>query len=181
MPITLDQGSDIWMRGTSIVGRHVPAAARAQPGTAMTGGAGQVRPRVRQTSLYATCVPGLGRMLRRELDADGTAITGTGSDGRTEMVFVAADRPGRAALMRSRLAEDVLAEIGRASRAGGAGPGAVAAMAWQPDGVQRALSVWAEEVTPLSASMRYRVITRLRGERSFLRSELRQAMTALGP
>jgi 23S rRNA G2445 N2-methylase RlmL len=145
----------------------------------MTGRAGPARPQVRQTPLFATCVPGLGRMLRREPESDGTTVTGTGSDGRMDMVFFAADRAGRAALMRSRLAEELFAEIGRASRAGGAGPNAVAAMAWQPDAVQRALSVWAEEVSPLSASMKYRVIARVRSERRFLRSDLRQAMTAL--
>jgi len=47
----------------------------------MTGRGGQVRSRARQTRLYATCVPGLGRMLRRQLDAiDGVVSTGTGSD-----------------------------------------------------------------------------------------------------
>ena len=145
----------------------------------MTGQAGQSRPRVRQTPLFATCVPGLGRMLRREPESDGTVVTGTGSDGRMEMVFFAADRAGRTALMSSRLAEGVFAEIGRANRAGGAGPRAVAAMAWQPAAVQRALSVWAEEVGPLAGSMKYRVIARVRSERKFLRSELRQAMTAI--
>jgi 23S rRNA G2445 N2-methylase RlmL len=52
-------------------------------------------------------------------------------------------------------------------------------MAWQPDAVQRALSVWAEEVRPLSASMKYRVTVRVRSERRFRRSDLRQAMTAV--
>ena len=35
---------------------------------------------------------------------------------------------------------------------------AVASMAWQADAVQRALSVWAEEVRPLAGSMTFRVI-----------------------
>ncbi len=144
----------------------------------MTGQTGSARPRPRQTPLYAACVPGLGRMLRGELHTSGTTVTDTSSDGRTQLVFVAADRAGRAALLRSRLAEDVFAEIGRASRAGGAGPSAVADMAWQPAAVQRALSVWAEEVAPLSASMTFRVIVRLRTERRFPRSEMRQALTA---
>jgi 23S rRNA G2445 N2-methylase RlmL len=177
-PQTLAQGPDVRMRRASIVGRHV-LAAPVRAGIAMTGRVGPERPRIRQTSLYASCVPGLGRMLRRQLDADGTTITGTGSDGRSQLVFLAADRAGRAALMRSRLAESVFAEIGRASRAGGAGPGAVAALACKPDGLQRALSVWAEEVAPLSASMTFRVIARVRSQSRFLRSELRRAMRAM--
>jgi tRNA G10 N-methylase Trm11 len=95
------------------------------------------------------------------------------------MIFLAADRAGRAALIGSRLAEDAFAEIGRASRAGGASPGIVARTVWQPEAVQRALSVWAEEVSPLAGSMSFRVVVRVRTERAFLRSELRQAMTAI--
>jgi 23S rRNA G2445 N2-methylase RlmL len=137
------------------------------------------RPPARRSRLFATCVPGLSRMLRRELaEAGGIEPTGTGYDGRAELVFFEADRAGRAAALASRLAEDVFAETGRANRAAGAGPASVAAMAWQPDGVQRALSVWADEVRPLAGSMQYRVITRVLTENRFLRTELRQAMVA---
>jgi 23S rRNA G2445 N2-methylase RlmL len=145
----------------------------------MTGTAGRPRPRVRRTRMFATCVPGLSRMLRRQLEQDdGIECTGTGFDGRADIVFFEADRAGRETAMASRLAEDVFAETGRASRTGASGPGAVAALAWPPDGVQRALSVWADEVRPLSGSMSFRVITRVLGESRFLRTDLRQAMTA---
>jgi 23S rRNA G2445 N2-methylase RlmL len=144
--------------------------------------------------MFATCVPGLGRLLRRQLDElAGVTSTGSGYDGRADVVFFAADRAGRAQALRSPLAEDVFAEIGRANRgaiAGGSGgssrPGrygigaaAVAAGCWQPDGVQRALSVWADEVRPLAGAMTYRVVARVLGETRFLRTELRQAMSAL--
>jgi 23S rRNA G2445 N2-methylase RlmL len=128
--------------------------------------------------MFATCVPGLSRMLRRQLEQDdGIECTGTGFDGRVDLVFFEADRAGRETAMASRLAEDVFAETGRASRTGASGPGAVAALAWPPDGVQRALSVWADEVRPLSGSMSFRVIARVLGESRFLRTDLRQAMT----
>jgi len=147
----------------------------------MTGDAGQSRrPQARRTRLFATCVPGLGRMLRRQLDAvDGIVSTGSGFDGRADLVFFDADRAGRARALRSRLAEDVFAEIGRANRAGGGGPAAVASMAWQPHAVQRALSVWADEVRPLGGSMTFRVITRVLSEARFLRTDLRQAMAGV--
>jgi 23S rRNA G2445 N2-methylase RlmL len=161
-------------------------AGRARPGrdTARPPRPGARRPagtgRGRQTRLFASCVPGLGRMLRHELGAvEGIEVTGTGFDGRADLVFFEADRAGRAQALRSRLAEDVFAEIGRASRAGGAGPGTVAGLSWRPDAVQRALSVWAEEVRPLTGSMTYRVIARVLTESRFLRTDLRQAMTAL--
>jgi SAM-dependent methyltransferase len=117
-------------------------------------------------------------MVRRQLEAaGGVQVTGTGSDGRAEIVFFEADRAGRAEALRSRLAEQMLAEIGRASRAGGAGPAAIASTAWQLDGVQRALSVWADEVRPLAGSMTFRVIARVLNESRFRRAELRRAMS----
>ena len=45
----------------------------------MAGRGGRPQLRTRRTRLFATCVPGLGRMLRRQLDAiDGIDVTGTG-------------------------------------------------------------------------------------------------------
>jgi putative RNA methylase family UPF0020 len=146
----------------------------------MTGRGEQPRSRARQTRLYATCVPGLGRMLRRQLGAmDGVVLTGTGSDGHADMVFFEADRAGRAAALESRLTQSIVAETGRASRVTGASAMTVAGMAWQADAVQRALSVWAEEVRPLAGSMTFRVVARVRGDSRFLRTDLRQAMTAV--
>jgi hypothetical protein len=146
----------------------------------MTAPAGALRSRGRGTRLFATCVPGLGRMLRRQLDAlDGVNPTGTGFDGRADIVFFEADRGGRAGALRTRLADDVCAEIGRASRASGGGPGAVASMAWQRDAVQRALSVWAEEVRPLAGSMTFRVTARVLSEARFRRADLRRAMAGV--
>jgi 23S rRNA G2445 N2-methylase RlmL len=144
----------------------------------MTGPGEQPRSSSRRSRLFATCVPGLGRMLRRELDAiAGISSTGLGFDGRADIVFFEADRAGRAEALQSRLAEGMFAEVGRASRAGGAGAAAVAAMAWQPDAVQRALSVWADEVRPLSRSMTYRVSVRVLSAARFRRLDLRQALS----
>lgn len=140
---------------------------------------GRPRPRARRASFFATCVPGLGRMLRRELaESGGIECTGTGFDGRADIVFFEADRDGRAAALASRLAEDVFAESGRASRTAAGSPAAIAAAAWPAGGVQRALSVWADEVRPLARSMSFRVITRVLTEAGFLRTDLRQAMTS---
>jgi Methyltransferase domain len=130
--------------------------------------------------MFATCAQGVGRLLRRELAAaDGIDVTGSGFDGQSDMVFFAADRAGRAHALRSRLAEDVFAEIGRASRAAGAGPAAVASMAWQSAAAERALSVWAQEIRPLSGSMKCRVSVRVRAQTRLRRSDLRRAMAAV--
>ncbi len=126
------------------------------------------------------CVPGLGRMLRQRLGAmEGINITGTGFDGSADIVFLEADRASRAFVLRSRLADDIFAEIGRASRTGGGDAVAVASKAWQPDGVQRALSVWADEVRPLAASMTFRVAARVLSETRFRRIDLRRALAGL--
>jgi Methyltransferase domain len=131
----------------------------------------------RRTPLFAMCVPGIGRMLRRQVESmSETRITGTGSDGHFDVVSFEADRASRAYMLRSRLAEDLFAEIGRASRAGGAGAVAVAAMAWHPDSVWRALSVWADEIRPLSSSMTFRVSVQVRSGARPRRTELRQAL-----
>jgi hypothetical protein len=151
----------------------------------MAGRGSQPQPRSRRIRLFAACVPGLGRMLRRQLDAiDGIDVTGTGFDGLSDIVFFEADRDGRADALASRLAEEFFAEIGRASRAAGSGAavsgaGAVASMAWQPDAVQRALSVWADEVRPLAASMTFRVVVRVLSEARFRRADLRRALADL--
>jgi hypothetical protein len=143
----------------------------------MTGHGEQQRTGGRRSRLFAICVPGLGRMVRRELEAIGAHVTGTGSDGRADIIFFEADWAGRAEALQSRLAEEMFAEIGRASRAGGSGPTAIASTAWQRDGVQRALSVWADEVRPLAGSMTFRVSARVLTESRFRRLDLRRAMS----
>jgi hypothetical protein len=134
----------------------------------------------KRAPLFVTCAPGLGRMLRQRLGAmEGIHITGTGFDGSADIVFLEADRASRAFVLRSRLAEHIFAEIGRATRAGGAGAVAVASQAWQPDAVQRALSIWADEVRPLAASMTFRITVRILSETRFQRADLRRAMADL--
>jgi SAM-dependent methyltransferase len=136
--------------------------------------------------MFATCAPGVGRLLRRELaGADGIDVTGSGFDGRSDIVFFDTDRVGRTHALRSRLADDVFAEIGRASRGGrgsqgrAAAAGAVASRAWQPGAVERALSVWADEVRQLSGSMTYRVTAQVRMPARLQRPDLRRAMAAV--
>jgi SAM-dependent methyltransferase len=129
--------------------------------------------------LFATCTPGIGRMLRQQLEAtDGVSVTGTGFDGRSDIVFFEADRPGRADARRSRLAAEVFAELGRAASVRAASPAAVASMTWQSADVQRALSAWADDVRPLTRNMTFRVVGRVRSDARFRSADLRRAMAA---
>jgi tRNA G10 N-methylase Trm11 len=124
--------------------------------------------------MFATAVPGLGPLVGRELGRlPGVVTRDSGFDGRSDVVLFEADRGSRSAVAGLGLAEDVFVEVGRTLRSDGDRPGWIAGRVWRPERVQRALSVWAEEVRPLSGAMTFRVIARVLQERSFLRTELR--------
>ncbi len=123
------------------------------------------------------CVRGLAPLVTQEVAGSGLTVTGSGSDGRSDVVLIEAARGSRSAALGLRTTEDVFVEFGRASRSDGDDPPALARRVWRPDTVERALSVWAEEVRPLASSMTYRVVARVLDERSFLRTELRRALT----
>jgi hypothetical protein len=136
--------------------------------------------RSRRSPLLASCPAGLARVLRAELSGlPGVEVTGAGSDGQADYVLFEADRDGRAGAVRCRLAEGVFAEAGRASRGGVADAAVLAGRCWRPEAVQRALSLWAEQVRPLSAGMTFQVTTRARTGPQSLRAGLRDAMVAV--
>jgi len=130
-------------------------------------------------------------MLRRELTGTGTGgvtVTGSGFDGESDVVFFLADRNGRDVAVRSRLADGVFAELGRATRAGvrrpsgtvggASGAAAVAGSIWQAEAVQHALSVWSADVRPLAAAMTFRVTARVQPDSKFGAAALRRALAA---
>lgn len=128
--------------------------------------------------MFATVLPGLTRIAGRELESlGGIRVTGQGSDGRSGVVLLEANRGCRQQLRSASTVEDLFAEVGRAQRADGDRPDRIASRVWPPGRVQRALSVWAEEAGPLTAAMTFRVIARVRTETSFLRTDLRRELT----
>ena len=128
--------------------------------------------------MFATVLPGLTRIAGRELGSlGGIRVTGEGSDGRSGVLLLEADRGCRHQLRSVSTVEDLFAEVGRARRADGDRPDRIAGRVWPPERVQRALSVWAEEAGPLTAAMTFRVIARVRTETSFLRTDLRRELT----
>lgn len=134
------------------------------------------------TRMFATCLPGLAPLVRQQLDRlPGIMPTGTGSDGRADVVTLEADRGCRDSAAGLRTAEDLFAEIGRASRAHGDNPHRIAAALWQPQQVERALSMWAEPIwagrrRALAGTMTFRVVSRVLSERAFRRTDLRTAV-----
>jgi 23S rRNA G2445 N2-methylase RlmL len=130
------------------------------------------------TRMFAMCLPGLAPLVRQQLNQQpGIAVTGSGFDGRADVVLFAAGRGHRDGALALRTTEDVFVEVGRAGRAEASDPRAIAAAIWRPDQVQRALSIWAERRRPLTASMTFRVIARVLSERAFRRTELRRQLT----
>jgi tRNA G10 N-methylase Trm11 len=94
-------------------------------------------------------------------------------------VLFDAGRGARDSMSAIRAAEDLFVEVGRAQRAAGDDPHGIGQRIWQPDWVERALSVWAEQVRPLSAGMSYRVIARVLREHSFRRTDLRRELNGV--
>lgn len=127
--------------------------------------------------MFGTCLPGLGSFVRRQLDdLPGMVTTDSGFDGRVDVVLFEADRGQRLNAMTLRSTEDVFVEVGRAQRAQGDNPRAIAGRIWRRQEVERALSIWAEMAHPLTASMSFRVIARVLSEQAFLRTELRHRL-----
>jgi tRNA G10 N-methylase Trm11 len=118
-------------------------------------------------------------LVSQEASDRGLAVTGAGFDGRSDVVLLEAERGRRSAALELRTAEDVFVEVARARRAYEDDARALARRVWRPDSVQRALSVWADEVRPLASSMTFRVVARVLHERSFVRTDLRRALTGV--
>jgi tRNA G10 N-methylase Trm11 len=128
--------------------------------------------------MFAMAVPGLAALTARELDAiDGVTARSTGFDGRSDVVLLDLARGQHEQVLDARLTEDVFVEVGRARRSDGDLAAAIAGRMWQPQQVERALSVWARSGGSLRATLGYRVIVRVLHERSFLRTELRREVT----
>jgi 23S rRNA G2445 N2-methylase RlmL len=130
------------------------------------------------TRMFVTAVPGLGPMVSRELGRlPGNVVRDSGFDGRSDVVLFETTRESRSAVFDLGVAEDVFVEVGRTLRAEGDRSGWIAGRLWRPERAQRALSVWAEEVRPLTRTMTFRVIARVLQERSFVRTDLRRQLT----
>jgi tRNA G10 N-methylase Trm11 len=128
--------------------------------------------------MFATVMPGMARLVSRELESlEGITVTDYGFDGRSDVILFEVDRGQRKQLWKIRTFEDLFVEVGRTLRADGDKAHWIAGRIWRPERVQRALSIWSEEVRPLAGSMTFRVIARVLQEKSFLRTELRRQLT----
>ncbi len=125
---------------------------------------------------FATTLPGLGILLRQEIDAnpDLEAVGDLGNDGRADVVFFRMRRGARPDVTDLRLAEDVFVTL---AESGSGTPKRVAESLVTRIGLEHGLSVWTRFVRHLNSSMSYRVIARVVDEGRFKRTELRAAVT----
>lgn len=127
---------------------------------------------------FATTLPGLGSLLRQELDArpDVSPVDEPGHDGRSDIVFFRMRRGARPDFREFRLAEDVFVTLARSGRGS---PREIANTLVTKTDVERGLSVWTRFAGHLTSSMSYRVIARVVDESRFKRTELRDAVTRI--
>ena len=125
--------------------------------------------------MLATAVPGIGRFLSEELASiHGLTVRDEGFDGRADVVLYEADPATTRSVPGLRLSEDVFVEVGRTLRSEGDRPAWIAGRLWRREPVRRALAARAA-ITRLAAQRTtYRVVVRIRQERSFLRTDLRR-------
>jgi Putative RNA methylase family UPF0020 len=138
--------------------------------------ADKLRPGV--TRMFASVVPGATPIVTRELKRlPGVQVTEVGFDGRVDLILFEVDRGCREGLSELRTIEDLFVEVGRTTRSSGDNPNQIAQRVWRPEQVEKALSAWSQAVRPLAGTMTYRVIARVRQERSFRRTDLRDGLS----
>jgi SAM-dependent methyltransferase len=107
----------------------------------------------------------------------GVRVAHTGFDGRSDLLLLDVTKGGQDALRQLPTIEDLFVEVGRTMRSSGDKPQWIARRIWRPGRTEKALSVWSAYQGPLAGTMTYRVIARVLQESSFLRTELRRALT----
>ena len=134
-------------------------------------------PRAKAPGFFATTLPGLGKLLAREIgDRPELDLAGEiGFDGRADVVlFNLARRGDHGAITDLRQAEDVFVTIAAARSAS---PGQVARALISRPALERALSTWSRFGRRLHTAMTFRTIARVVDEARFKRTELRDAVT----
>jgi len=120
---------------------------------------------------FALTVPGLGSMLREELVQQVEAVGEVEHDGRSDVVPLAA---APTLPIETRLAEDLFVEIGTGHA--GAPLSRLAGHLWSSSRYDGALPAIAARLGGLGPRPGFHVVARLRAERGFLRTELRDEL-----
>jgi len=125
------------------------------------------------TPMFATTMPGLGPFLADEITDRDAAVTGVGFDGRADIVLFTAPGRREKRFLGLAVAEDVFVEVGRAWRRGRDTPRGIVRTLLRSDTVARALTRCDAISGRANRSRTFRVVVRVRQERSFRRTDLR--------
>jgi predicted RNA methylase len=120
---------------------------------------------------FALTVPGLGTLLRDEIAGQVEAVGGIEQDGRSDVVPFVASPSLR---IETRLAEDLFVEIGSGSAAGPLTR--LVGQLWSSRSYDAALPAIARWLGRLGPRPGFHVVARVRTERAFLRTELRDEL-----
>ncbi len=127
------------------------------------------------TDFFASAIPGIGPILRAELADHVSEVTSSPLfDGRNDLVAFRAK--GTADFGEITTAEDIFAEVTAAARQRDVAR--LAGTLVRRDALERALSVASGQGLRLPANATFRVVARVRTERDFRRTQLRDALTA---
>lgn len=121
---------------------------------------------------FALTVPGLGSLLREELAEQAESAGEVEHDGRSDVVPFAAS-PARA--LETRLAEDLFVELGTSTT--DAPLARVVGRLWSSDRYDAAMPAIARRLGRLGPRPGFHVVARLRSERAFRRTDLRDTLT----
>lgn len=142
------------------------------------------RERGQSLRVIVLTVPGLADVAGTEVAAiPGARVTDAGNDGRADVVLATVP-PAQAHSVRAlRTAEDVFVEVGRTLRDEGDRAGWISNRLWRPSRAEQALTTWSALAATSGRgrrrTMTYRVIARVRQERSFPRTQLRNQLAKL--
>jgi methylase of polypeptide subunit release factors len=129
----------------------------------------------RACRMFAMAIPGMAPLLGEEISGlDGASVRDSGFDGRSDVVLFDVPQAQLKPVLRLALAEDLFVEAGRTLRADGDDPRWIARRLWGKSRVEHALAARSSLAGEAGADTTYRVIVRVRHERSFLRTELRR-------
>jgi SAM-dependent methyltransferase len=120
---------------------------------------------------FALTVPGLGSLLRKELAQQVEAVGEVEYDGRSDVVPLTA---APSLPIETRLAEDLFVEIGTGDAR--APLSRLAGHLWSSSRYDAALPAIAPRLGSLGPRPGFHVVARLRAERGFLRTELRDEL-----
>jgi SAM-dependent methyltransferase len=132
--------------------------------------------------MFVHAIPGLAPQVRREMSSlAGVRVSDVGNDGRSDVVLCEVSPGQETELLRLRTIEDAFVEVGRTLRSEGDRPTWIARRVVRPGQLTAGLRLWrarngGARHRAHTGPLTYRVVARVRHERTWQRTQLRQAV-----